>query len=107
MTIRLGLIGIVTFALVASPGAAIEPPKTHTVSMSEMRFEPGALTVATGDLIIWVNKDIVDHTATAEGSFDSKVIAGGQSWSYRVRRRGDFAYVCTLHPTMKGVLRVR
>jgi plastocyanin len=107
---RIGLFAVIAYGLVAGGGASIgraESPKTHTVTMTDMRFEPATVTVAPGDLMIWVNKDIVDHTATAEGTFDSGVIAAGKSWSYRVRRKDDYTYVCTLHPTMKGVLRVR
>jgi plastocyanin len=83
-------------------------PKTHTVAMEAMRFQPETITVAPGDTIIWINKDLVPHTATSEaGRFDSKDIQTEQSWKYTTRNKGDFAYVCTFHPTMKGMLRVK
>jgi plastocyanin len=83
-------------------------PKTHTVTIEAMRFEPETLTVAPGDTIIWVNKDLVPHTATSElGRFDSADIQTEKSWKYTIRTKGDFAYVCTFHPTMKGMLRVK
>jgi plastocyanin len=53
-----------------------------------------------------VNRDPFPHTATAE-AFDSKVIAAGSSWTYPPKTPGEFPYVCTLHPTMKGTLRVK
>jgi plastocyanin len=54
-----------------------------------------------------VNKDLVAHTATAPaGAFDSKMIAPDTSWKLTVRKRGEIAYTCTYHPTMKGMLRV-
>jgi plastocyanin len=34
-------------------------------------------------------------------------VAAGKSWSHVVRKPGTFAYVCTLHPGMKGKLVVR
>ena len=50
-------------------------PKTHTVTIEGMRFQPEMLTVERGDTIVWVNKDIVPHTATStSGGFDSKDI---------------------------------
>lgn len=80
---------------------------THTVTMEGVRFEPPSLTVAVGDTITWTNKDPFPHTVTgASGGFDSKNIDPGKSWRYTPRRVGDFPYVCTLHPTMKGVLHV-
>jgi plastocyanin len=97
--------------LVCSANAAAtkqRKPKTHTVVMEAMVFRPAALTVSSGDTIVWVNKDIVEHTATsAAAGFDSKMIRPGQSWKYTIRTRGDVAYVCTYHPTMTGTLRVK
>src|SRR5688572_24485600 len=83
-------------------------PKTHTVVMEAMVFRPAALTVSSGDTIVWVNRDIVEHTATsATAGFDSKMVRPGQSWKYTIRTRGDVAYVCTYHPAMTGTLRVK
>ena len=83
-------------------------PQTHTVTMENMRFEPQSVTVARGDTVVWVNKDLVPHTATSKAAgFDSQVIQAGKSWRVTVRQRGDFAYLCTLHPTMTAILRVK
>ena len=97
-------------ALVLGTGAApIQPkPKVHTVTIAEMRFTPQTLRVTRGDLIVWVNKDIVPHTATSEeGGFDSKTIESNGSWTFRARKAGKVDYICTLHPTMKAVLQIR
>jgi plastocyanin len=83
-------------------------PKTHTVTMENMRFQPQSLTVAAGDTVVWVNKDLVPHTATSKhGGFDSQVIPPEKSWRLTVRNKGEFGYVCTFHPTMTATLRVR
>ena len=88
----------------ATPAAAA---KTHTVAMDGTRFIPETITVKRGDRVVWVNKDPFPHTATAGRTFDSKSIAAGQSWSYVPRKPGEFAYICTLHPGMKGTLIVQ
>nr|WP_283254182.1 cupredoxin family copper-binding protein [Ramlibacter paludis] len=77
---------------------------THEVKIEGMQFSPAALVVKKGDKVVWRNADPVPHTATAAGSFDSKTIAAGRSWSHTVGKAGKFAYVCNLHPTMKGTL---
>ena len=83
-------------------------PQTHTVTIEGMQFVPEVLTVAAGDTVVWVNRDLVPHTATSTtGNFDSKDIQVDKSWRYTIRQTGDFAYVCTFHPTMKGMLRVK
>jgi plastocyanin len=105
------LLLIALSVLVCSTVAAAtkhRKPKTHTVVMQAMEFRPAALIVSSGDTIVWVNKDIVEHTATsATAGFDSKMIRPGQSWKYTIGARGDVAYACTYHPTMTATLKVK
>jgi plastocyanin len=87
--------------------AAARKPVTHTVTVDSARFSPAELTVNAGDSVVWVNKDILAHTATTlKPGFDSKVIQPGKSWRYTVKKKGEFAYTCSFHP-MNGILRVK
>jgi plastocyanin len=88
------------------PAAAGPKPATHTITIENMQFQPATLTVRLGDSIVWVNKDLFPHTATAAG-FDSAQIAPGGSWKYRTRKKGEMAYACSLHPTMTAVVNVK
>ena len=95
------------FAVLALSAADKPPSRTHTVVMEDMRFRPQTLTVAAGDTVLWVNRDFVPHTATSRaGGFDSAVIRASGKWQLTVRKKGSFAYLCTLHPAMTGTLRV-
>lgn len=79
----------------------------HQVQIDGNRFYPPTLTVRVGDAVVWINKDPFPHTVTAEsGEFDSRSIDPGRSWRHVFRKSGDFPYRCTLHTTMRGVLRV-
>lgn len=81
---------------------------TYTVTIDASRFEPASLTVTRGDTVVWINKDIIPHTATApNGAFDSGGLPLGQSWTYRPKQVGEFAYVCAFHPTMMATLIVK
>jgi plastocyanin len=101
-------LALILNGMEAGAGERAKPKKTYTVTMEGMKFQPQLLTVAVGDTVIWVNKDLVAHTATApDGTFDSKLIAPDKSWKFTVRKRGDFAYGCTYHPTMRGMLHVK
>jgi plastocyanin len=104
------LLVAVTLIVCAAALAAAErtQPKTHTVRMENMRFEPETLTVARGDTVVWINKDLVPHTATSKaGGFDSDIVEAEKSWSLTVRKKGAFAYICAFHPTMTATLNVR
>jgi plastocyanin len=88
--------------------AAAAKPVTHTVTIENMQFNPPALTVKSGERVVWVNKDLFPHTVTADNkSFDSGSIAANASWSYVAREKGEYAYSCTFHPTMHGKLTVQ
>ena len=93
----------------SNPGVAADAPKpaTYTVAIEDTSFQPAMLTVKAGDSVVWVNKDPFPHTATSEaGRFDSGIITPDKSWTYTPKTKGDFAYTCTLHLTMKAMLRV-
>ena len=70
-------------------------------------FAPADLTVHAGDRVVWTNKDPYPHTATSKtGSFDSDDIKPARSWTFVAKKKGDFPYVCSIHPSMKGTLHV-
>ena len=88
-------------------GPALSAAATHTVTIDGTKFNPEAITVKTGDTVVWVNKDPFPHTATSQaGGFDSKEIAAGKSWQFKTTKAGVFPYACLYHPTMKATLKV-
>ena len=89
----------------ADPNAA---STTYTVTMENVQFNPGELTVHRGDRIVWLNKDFFPHTVTAnDHTFDSGSIDANGSWALDVDKVGDHSYGCNFHPTMKGAIHVR
>ncbi|MBU6492658.1 MAG: cupredoxin family copper-binding protein [Burkholderiales bacterium] len=93
-------IGITAIALYALPVQAAR----RIIVIENMQFTPASATVERGDEVVWINRDLVAHTATSAGAFDSHAIAPGQSWTYVARVPGRYAYGCSLHPTMKATL---
>lgn len=100
---------IVWFILLFAGATA--PPRTHTVEIRGMEFHPAVLTVAVGDTVVWINRDMVPHTATATGAgttkWDTGQLGQGKTGRYVVSRRGAINYVCSFHPTMHGKLIIR
>ena len=93
-------------ALLVAPALAAGP-RTHTVLMTGVRFVPQTLEVQRGDTVEWVNDDLVPHTATATGGFDSGSVAPKARWKRVMGKAGTIPYVCRFHPTMKGTLQIR
>ena len=70
-------------------------------------FAPAEITVAPGTKVTWINKDEAPHTATsADQKFNSGGLDTGDRFSFIFNDRGEYQYICTLHPHMKAVIRV-
>ena len=106
--LALAASSILGVALAAAPAgaAAADPPRRHEVVIQGLLYVPETLTVRPGDVVVWINKDPFPHTVTAAGVFDSGSIAAGKSWRWTAAKLGTHPYLCTLHTTMKGTLRV-
>ncbi len=78
-----------------------------SVTMGDFFFSAASVTVNVGDTVTWHNSGQAPHTATADdGSFDTGTINSGGSGSHTFNSPGTFSYICTIHPNMKGTVRV-
>jgi plastocyanin len=92
-----------------APAKAVAPAVASSVaqvSMRNLQFYPVNIEVKKGEAVEWKNDDLVPHTTTS-ASFDSGTIVSGQSWRHTFTDAGNFPYVCTFHPQMKGVVIVK
>jgi hypothetical protein len=75
--------------------------------MGDLFFSPATVTIDTGDTVTWRNTGQAPHNATADdGSFSTPTINKGQSTSHTFTSAGTFSYICTIHPNMRGTVRV-
>lgn len=80
-------------------------PVTHRVTIHGLRFDPETLQVATGDSIEWQNDDIVPHTASeARRAWDTDTLPPQGHARILAPPPASYAYVCRVHPSMRGVL---
>ena len=101
---RGAVLGAGALALLAVYGT-VTAATVHTVTIDGFAFKPPSIVVKQGDTVEWRNDDPVPHTATAtDAGLDSGEIAAGGRYRFVARRKGRFAYLCTLHPIMKSEL---
>jgi plastocyanin len=82
--------------------------KRQTITMSAFQFAPSEVHVAVGDTVIWQNRDIVPHTATAANkAWDSGDIPAKSKRRTVMRIRGEYVFTCLYHSNMKGKLVVK
>jgi len=90
-----------------SSRAVARAAASTSVTISDFKFAPKSITVNVGDTVTWTNKGPAAHTATAKnGSFDTGLLQKGESGSATFDKAGTFAYICTPHPFMKGMVKV-
>ena len=73
---------------------------------------PESVQIDAGTEVTWTNEDSAPHTATADDdarreSFDTKVLKQDASGAVTFDEPGTYAYICDLHPFMKGTVVVR
>lgn len=98
---RFGAVLALTGLFLASGHAFAE---TVNIEIKDFKFNPEIAKAHIGDTVVFTNKDIVPHTATAKDSWDSAAIIKDQSWSFVTKTAGTFEYVCKYHATMKAKL---
>ena len=83
------------------------------VSVTIENFGHSTLEIQAGEAVTWINADGVPHTVTSDtggvdtGLFDSSGFGPGQTFTYRFEKAGRFAYTCTIHPQMNGLIIVK
>ena len=79
------------------------------VSMKDIKFNPGTVTIKAGGKVTWTNDDSVGHDVTAD-DFESGSpggIEGGSTFSHTFKKAGTYDYVCSVHPGMEGTVKVK
>lgn len=103
---RLHVPPIALAVLLLPTPPAMAAPRTHIVVIDAMKFGPMPAGVHAGDKIVWVNKDLFRHTATArDGSFNVDLQPGARGTS-TVKKAGEIAITCRYHPGMRATLKV-
>lgn len=105
----LSLLGAAALLFSACGGErAAEPaPRTHIIEISGMGFQPAELNARIGDTIVWVNRDLLAHTATDIASgWSSPSLAMGGRWQWVPTQAGAVRYRCAFHPVMEASILV-
>ena len=104
MRIHVPLIALAVLLLHSPP--AVAAPHMHVVVIEGMKFGAIPANIRAGDRIMWINKDMFRHTATAkDGSFDVDLPPGAKGMTI-VSKAGALLVNCRYHPAMRATLKV-
>ena len=84
----------------SAQGATIE------ITIENLVFSPANVKAAVGDTILWVNKDVFAHTATARNGDWDVAQPPKKTIPLILKKAGTIDYYCRHHPNMKGTLTV-
>ena len=76
-----------------------------SVRMLDFSFSPATITVNVGESVTWVNAGEEPHNAVGD-AFSTALLDAGKSASKSFSSAGTFSYICTVHPQMKGTVKV-
>ena len=90
----------------AAAGPAAAAPHTYVIVIDKMKFGPAPAQLRKGDRIVWLNRDMFRHTATAANkSFDVDLQPSSRAMTI-LRSGGAISVSCRYHPGMRTMLKV-
>jgi plastocyanin len=97
---------VIAVTLALSTTAVPAQAATIQISMENLVISPAAASAKVGDTVEWVNKDVLEHSATARnGDFDV-TLPPKKTGTVVLTKPGTVDYYCRFHPNMKAVLTV-
>jgi plastocyanin len=97
-----GALAVIDTSLASASG------EIQQVGIDNFCFTPAALSISTGEIVEWTNRDDVPHTVVeVAGRFKSQPLDTGGSYRHRFQESGTFEYFCSVHPKMTGKVIVR
>lgn len=95
---------LASLSLAMAPMPLSAAADTH-ITIDNFAFAPKSLTVKTGTTVIFDNADDSPHTVVASnGAFRSPALDTGGKYAFTFTTPGIFAYYCSLHPHMQGMI---
>jgi len=85
---------------------------SRTAEIRTFQFQPKLIEVHVGAAVTWTNLDNIEHTITSgtpeapDGAFASAPFGKGKSFTTTFARPGEYAYFCSKHKSMHGIVKV-
>jgi plastocyanin len=111
--LALALFGCSSSTSATGPSSMSNPNSAMTsggggtpVSIENMAFSPGDVTIKVGGTVTWKNNDSSAHTVTGPG-WQSGTLAPGALFTHKFDKAGTYEYHCAIYDLMKGKVTVQ
>jgi amicyanin len=119
MNVRTALSLLVLLAATFSPAAAADavdviapesaPADAVKVDIAKMKFVPATIEIEAGSTVTWTNHDAVPHNVYLPAPIEviGDMLRAGKSLALKFNTPGEYSYICSPHPYMKGKVTVK
>ena len=85
------------------------PADVVKIDIVKMKYAPATLEIDAGTTVQWTNTDAVPHNVQigTPAKIMGSMLRTGQTIAIRFNEAGDYGYICTPHPFMKGGVKVK
>jgi plastocyanin len=94
----------------STPVPRATPSGIPEVAVVDYGYAPAQLTVKAGQVVRWVDRGDEGHDVTGTGpggAWRSGPLAQGEGYQRQFALPGEYPYVCTVHPEMRGFVLVQ
>ena len=75
--------------------------KVVDVQIKNFKYTPAVVTINKGDTVRWTNLDKAPHDAMGD-DWNSEMLQTGMTSEVTFDTAGEYDYICSVHPSMKG-----
>lgn len=110
------LVFLATFFSVAANAGPVDvvppeeaPADAVKVDIAKMKYVPSTIDIAAGAVVVWTNHDAVPHNVYLPAPIEvvGQMLRAGQSLALKFNEPGEYSYICSPHPYMKGKVAVK
>jgi len=94
----------------STPATRPTPGGSPEVAVVDYGYQPGVLRVPLDAVVKWTNRGDEGHDVTGTGpggAWRSGPLAQGESYQRQFALPGEYPYMCTVHPEMRGFVEVQ
>ncbi len=98
------------FVVLACALFCLADAPVRSVGIDNFAFSPAVIEIHAGEAVTWTNRDDIPHTVTSADmprAFKSGALDTDGTFSRVFPKPGRFAYFCSLHAHMQGVVVVK
>lgn len=94
----------------STPVVRATPSGIPEVAIVDYGYAPAQLSIKTGQVVRWVDRGDEGHDVTGNGpggAWRSGPLAQGEGYQRQFALPGEYPYVCSVHPEMRGFILVQ